>query len=220
MSEQTEDNGKRPHGEEGVPASAFGEDLDRAVADRSGQYVTEGDDVRIDRPAGDAGMKAATDRVALSRQDAGTINAVHLSMDRSGADTIDTQRLSMTNSGAKSLSTQSAQLDKSGVLLLKADRAVFQDSSSMVTQSREARFSRSRVGLSQSGTSVIEPGTKVGMLQAGTVTAGGDVRTGFLMSGSVTAEGDIHTTFDGRSAAALGGGFAVVWLVLRRILSR
>lgn len=90
----------------------------------------------------------------------------------------------------------------------------------MVTQSREVRFARSRVGLSQSGTSVIEPGARVGMLQAGTVNAGGDVNTTLLIGGSVTAEGNVYTKFDVKSAAALGGGFAAVWLVLRRVLSR
>ena len=58
------------------------------------------------------------------------------------------------------------------------------------------------------------------MLQAGTVNAGGDINTILLIGGSVTAEGSVYTKFDARSAAALGGGFAAVWLVLRRILSR
>jgi hypothetical protein len=75
------------------------------------------------------------------------------------------------------------------------------------------------VGLSQSGTSVIEPGARIGMLQAGTVNAGGDVNAIVLIGGSVTAEGNVCTKFDVKSAAALGGGFAAVWFVLRRMLS-
>ncbi len=94
----------------------------------------------------------------------------------------------------------------------------------MIAQSREARFERSRVGISQAGSTVIEPGARIGLLQADTVNAGGDIRTTFLISGGVTAEGRITTTFDARSAAALGGGFvaacAAAWLLVRRAISR
>lgn len=158
--------------------------------------------------------------VHLERQDAGDVNAVQVRMDRSGAEHIDAQRVTMTNSGAKSLSVQSAQLDKSGVLMLQGDRVVLQDSSSVMTRVRDLRIARSRVGISQSGTTTIENDSRIGMLQSGSVVAGGDIHSSFLFSGSVRADGDVNVTFDVASAAALGAGLAAGLLLLRRVLGR
>ena len=220
MEEQTGEQRARPLREEQPDAPLASDPYGHAHQGRGDPGASPGKDSPADRTPGGVNITPAPERMTLQRQDAGNVNAVHLSMDRSGAETIDAQRLTMTSSGAKTLSTQSAQLDKSGVVLLKADRAVFQDSSSIVTQSREARFVRSRVGIAQTGSSVIEPGVKIGILQSGTVTASGDINTVVLFGGGVAAEGKVSTMLDARSAAALGGGFAVVWLLLRRILSR
>jgi len=161
---------------------------------------------------------AAERDVALERQDAGDINAVQVRMDRSGAEHIDAQRVTMTNSGAKSMSVQSAHLDKSGILLLKGERAVFQDSSSILAQVRDLRIARSRVGVTQSGTTTVENDTRIGVVQTGSLVAGGDIRSMFLFSGSVRADGNVNVTFDTISAAALGAGLAAGWLLLRRVL--
>ena len=69
------------------------------AADDDRQSVTEGADLQPEAPQDSRPMQLASERSAVSGGEAGTVNAVQVSMDRSGAEHIEAQRVTNAAGG-------------------------------------------------------------------------------------------------------------------------
>lgn len=143
--------------------------------------------------------KAPLHAAELLRTDAGRVEATTVTMERSGAEQISAERVTMTQSGAKHMDARSAQLDRSGVVSLQAERAVMHDGSAVGIAADEVRLVKSAAFAVIAGEAHLESGARA-----------------FLVVGPTTGEG--RPLIDGRGAAAFGAAFAVVVLVLRRLV--
>ncbi len=194
--------------------------VDDVAVEQDGQFLAEGVDIQPRSNPNKGRMQPAAERSTLSGDDAGTVNAVQVSMDHSGAENIEAQRVTLDHSGAKSLSAQSAQLTNSGAVRLSAQKAELNASSIVLAQTKDLRLNQSRVVLAQSQSTSIEGAGRVGMLATGKVDATGDVNSTFMMAGAVKAGGDVNVTFNAVSAGVLGAAFAVTLFLLRRLFKR
>lgn len=137
----------------------------------------------------------------LLRAEAGDVKADTVTMERSGAEQVTAERAIITNSGARTVDARSAQIDRSGILALNSEKAVFYNSSAVAVAAGEARIVRGRVF----------------MLKADNATIEGDARIG-LYAGP--ASENVRPLLDARGAAALGGAFGAVFLILGSLLRR
>lgn len=190
------------------------------VVDPDGQIVSEGTHIPPRPVESRSRMTPAIERSTLTGNDAGTVNAVQVSMERSGAEHIDAQRVTLDHSGAKTLSTQTAELIDSGTVKLSATTATLSRSSVLLAQTKDLHLDGSKVLVAQAGKASIAGNGRIGLLQTGSVDATGDVNGLVLMTGSVKAGGDVNVTFDAFSAGVLGVAFAGALFLLRRLFSR
>lgn len=190
------------------------------VDDNEGQIVSEGNHLPLRPDESRPRMQKAAERSTLVGDDAGTVNAVQVSMERSGAEHIEAQRVMLDHSGATSLSSQTAELINSGTVKLSATTARLSQSSVVLAQVKDLQLDGSKVLIAQSDRTSVAGNGRIGILQTGTVEATGDVNGLLLMTGSVKAGGDVNVTFDAASAGVLGVAFAVTLFLLRRLFGR
>ncbi len=190
------------------------------VDDSDGQIVSERTHVPPRSDAERSRMQPAAEHSSLVGDDAGTVNAVQVSMERSGAEHIEAQRVTLDHSGAKSLSSHTAELIDSGTVKLSAETATLTKSSVILALTKDLRLDNSKVLVAQSGKTSIAGTGRIGILQTGAVDASGDVNGVLLMTGSVKAGGDVNVTFDAVSAGVLGAVFAGTLFFLRWLFRR
>lgn len=196
---------------ETTPEEVAPEDVTRA---QDGQFSEETDGVlpvTWERPKG-----------TITEESTELVDAPSVMMDRSGAQTIKGQRITMTNSGAQSIDARSVKLENSGAAKLAAERATLNDSSVLVGSAKDLRLTQSRVAaLAVGGSATLAEGNAIGALAVGgELEAAHDVRAVFLAAGSVKAGGSVSSVLNPVSAAALGGGFAVVLAIVTRLFRR
>lgn len=92
-----------------------------------------------------------------------------------------------------------------------------QESSAIVVRADELRMSRSHAVVVQGRELHGEGEVHASLLQAGNVETKGDIRALVVMAGNVKAGGNVSVKFDATSASALGAGFALALVLLRKL---
>jgi hypothetical protein len=158
----------------------------------------------------------------LTEESTELVDAPSVMMDRSGAQTIKGQRITMSNSGAQTIEARSVKLENSGAARLSTERATLNESSVLVGSTKDLRLAQSKVAaLAVGGSATLAEGNTIGALAVGgQLEAAHDVRAVFIAAGSVKAGGSVSSTLSPVSAAALGGGFAVVLAIVTRLFRR
>jgi hypothetical protein len=154
-----------------------------------------------DQPPTDAtNSNAATPEEATSsvhhapRRDLADVNAATVVLERSGAETVTADTLRMDRSGARSIDARTVEMDRSGTVALGSDQAVLRDSSAVQVVGEHVELVDSRAVFVSAGEATIERSRIV------------------VFAGHAT--GDVQTLFTTKSAAMLGGAFALVLALL------
>lgn len=144
--------------------------------------------------------KSPTAATELLRAETRNVQGETVSLEHSGAEQITAERAIVSNSGARSVQARSAQFDRSGVLSLHADKVVLQESSAVSVIATSVRLVR----------------TKALFVKADSISGDPDSRV--LVAGGSDAM--VRPVVSSTGAAAAGAAFAVVWLILGRLVGR
>lgn len=190
--------------------------VDTVTRRQEGQFIDEGGSMFT--PNLEEEALAGGGEAQLIQQDSQSVHALQVNMERSGADYVQAQKSFLTNSGAREIHSDSSKLTNSGVLTLNADSVEMKQSSAIIANAKEVTLSQSRVGIGITEKTEMNDSSTAGVLISGDVHAQGDVRSFFLLGGNVKAGGNVVTTMDAPTVGVAAAVFAVMFVVLRKLI--
>lgn len=132
------------------------------------------------------------------RRDLQDVSAATVVLERSGAETVTADTLRMERSGARTIDAHTVEMNRSGTVALGSDHAVLNKSSAVQVVGERVELTDSRAVFVSARHATIERSSI------------------FLFAGS--ADGDVHALLTPKTAAIVGGAFALVLTIVSAIL--